>query len=93
MAHDGTATGIAICFMLKTGLRRAELLGLKYSDLSKSGTYLSINRQYVFDFEFDKNGKPTKKISHLVERTTLRNYCYNRYNKTQTEDMLEKALS
>lgn len=195
LAHDGTATGIAICFMLKTGLRRAELLGLKYSDLSKSGTYLSINRQYVFDFEFDKNGKPTKKIPHLVERTktkagkrkiylvhnarellnelneynklhnltgefifqsefyedfhmgyeavekklyricdkmktipksqhklrktfvskllddginidevrriaghenektTLRNYCYNRYNKTQTEDMLEKALA
>ena len=30
---------------------------------------------------------------HENEKTTLRNYCYNRYNKTQTEDMLEKALA
>ena len=30
---------------------------------------------------------------HENEKTTLRNYCYNRYNKTQTEDILEKALA
>lgn len=69
LANDGTLTGMAIRFMLKTGLRRAEILGLKFPDLSSDGRYLTVNRQYVFDMGFDKNGRPVKKVPKLLERT------------------------
>ena len=69
LADDDTVPGMAIRFMLKTGLRRAELIGLKESDFSKDGKYCNINRQYYYEFTLDVNGKPIKKIPRLIERT------------------------
>lgn len=67
LADDGTVPGMAIRFMLKTGLRRAELIGLKESDFSGNGKYVNINRQYYYDFALDPNGKPVSKIPKLIE--------------------------
>ncbi len=69
LADDGTVPGMAIRFMLLTGLRRAELIGLEYSDISRDGKYISINRQYIYDVKFDKNGKPIAKVPKLLNRT------------------------
>lgn len=33
-----------------------------------------------------------KQVGHEDERTTLRNYCFNRYTRNQTEEQMENAL-
>lgn len=73
LANDGTHTGIAIRFLLKTGLRRGELIGLKWSDISRDRTHMCINRQYGFDFIFDENGHAIKKVPALIYKTKTKN--------------------
>ena len=93
LAHDGTITGYAICFMLKTGLRHGELLGLKTSDISTNRKYISVNRQYSYDFEFDRSGKPIGKQPILVEHPKTRAGERDIYLVQAARDILDEVES